>query len=65
MSRKGLIAQAVAGLIAILLGCLILLHVTPTAKSIFDLKVDSAVGILFLGAGMLCVGEAIAKTLGK
>ena len=65
MSRKWLIAQAVAGLVSILLGCLIFLRVSPTAKSIFDLKVDSALGILFLGAGILCLGEAIAKALRK
>jgi hypothetical protein len=64
MSRKWLIAQAVAGLILILLGCLMFWIVSPTAKSMFDLRIDSIVGILFLGVGMLCLGEAIAKALG-
>jgi len=65
MNRKALIGWALAGLAAILLGCLIFFRIIPTAKSSFDLQVDTVVGLLFLSAGMLGVALVIAKALGK
>jgi hypothetical protein len=56
-------AHVIAGTAAILMGYERAFR--TGAKSIWELKANTAVGLFFLIVGLLCIGDAVAKAFNK